>query len=138
MESYSSEQNSAVSAAPADRPVPPACPSCHQPVLPTYYFCPNCGANLRPAPLKTDTISQIELYLFSIVLPMIAFLAVGKWQGLKYLKSKDPKEKQIGMIAWALMIISTIIVIWYTVVWTQNYIQETVNSINVDLGSLGN
>ncbi len=69
---------------------------------------------------------------------MIAFLAVGKWQGLKYLKSKDPKEKQIGMIAWALMIISTIIVIWYTVVWTQNYIQETVNSINVDLGSLGN
>ena len=109
------------------------CPTCHQPVLSYYYFCPNCGTKLNQAPLSTTLPAQISLYAFSIILPMICFLFVTRWQGVKYFKSKDPKTKQIGQTAWVLLIISTIFTIWLAVVWTQSYIQSTVNSINSDL-----
>ena len=112
------------------------CPTCHQPVLSAYYFCPNCGTKLgREKPLSTTIGTQIGIYAFSIVLPMICFIFVTRWPGVRYFKSKDPKEKQIGQIAWALLILSTIFVIWLAVVWTQDYIQSTVSSINNDLGS---
>ena len=109
------------------------CPVCHQPVFRQYYFCPNCGAKLKSAPLKTDGATQAMIYAFSVILPFIAFIFITRWQGVKYLKSPDKKAKQIGMIAWALLIISTIIVIWLAVVWTQNAIKASVNSINADM-----
>ena len=108
----------------------PACPVCHQPVLPQYYFCPNCGANLHPKPLATDIATQIGMYAFSIILPMIAFLVISKWQGLKYLRSSDPKAKQIGIIACVLIVLSTAVTVYYVVVWTQQTIQSSVDSIN--------
>lgn len=113
------------------------CPVCHQPVLPTYYFCPNCGAKLNMTPLSTTVATQVWIYAFSIILPMICFIFVTRWPGIKYFKSNDPKAKLIGEIAWMLIILSTIITIWVAVVWTQNYIQSTVDSINTDLGSYG-
>ena len=119
----------AVAAAPA----PAFCPVCHQPILPQYYFCPNCGANLHPAPLPTTPAAQTNLYIWSVVTPMLAFLSLSKWQGLKYYRSADPKAKQMGSTAFALIIISTLVVIYYTIVWTQNAIQSSVNSINADL-----
>jgi hypothetical protein len=112
------------------------CPVCHQPILPQYYFCPNCGTKLNQAPLSTTTLDQIKLYAFSIVLPMICFLFVTKWSGTKYIKSQDPKTKQIGQIAWALLIISTIFTIYLAYVWTEKAIQSSVNSINSDFGDL--
>jgi len=112
---------------------PELCPVCHQPILPSYYFCPNCGAKLRTAPLSTTTSAQIRLYAFSIILPMICFIFVTRWQGVKYFKSGDPKAKQIGQVAWALLILSTIITVWLVVVWTQNYINSTVAGLNTDL-----
>jgi hypothetical protein len=108
------------------------CQTCHQPILPEYYFCPNCGAKLREAPLPTALRAQISLYIFSIILPMICFLFVTRWQGIKYLKSQDRKARQMGQIALTLLIISTIIIVWMTVIWTQNYIKSTVDSINAD------
>lgn len=108
------------------------CPQCHQLVLPQYYFCPNCGFKLNSAPLKTDIITQIGIYAFSIILPAICFIFVNRWQGTKYFKSNNPKAKQIGKIAWTLLVLSTIVVIWLVVIWTQNYIRETVNGINED------
>lgn len=112
------------------------CPQCHFPVKPEYYFCPNCGKNLRTPALSTDVLSQVLLYGFSIILPMIAYLAVTKWQGIKYMRSSDEKAKQMGYIALALLILSSIIVFWWTYVWIQGYIASSLNDIN-NLGGLG-
>ena len=120
----------------APAPVSPAiCPTCHQPVLPQYYFCPNCGTKLNLAPLSTTLTTQLGIYAFSIVLPMILFLFIGKWPGIRYYKSSDPKTKQIGIIAWILLIVSTIATIWLVTIWTQEIIQSSINSINTDMGS---
>ena len=108
------------------------CSVCHEPLLSNYYFCPNCGTKIKETPLSTSISTQVWMYIFSIILPMIAFIFVGKWQGTKYLKSKDPKAQQIGQIAWILIVISTIITIWIGYVWTQKMIQDSINSINTD------
>lgn len=111
------------------------CPVCHLPVLPQYYFCPNCGAKLVEPPLSTSTGTQAWIYAFSLILPIILFIFVTKWPGIKYYKSSDPKAKQIGQIAWALLILSTIVTIWLAYTWTQQIIQSSIDSINTDLGS---
>ena len=115
---------------------PAVCPSCHQPILPQYYFCPNCGAKINEAPLSTTSGTQAWVYLFSIILPMIAFIFVTRWPGVKYYKSKDPKTHLIGQIAWVLIILSTVVTIWFAYVWTQNVIQDQINAINTDFGGL--
>ncbi|MDE2399800.1 MAG: zinc ribbon domain-containing protein [Patescibacteria group bacterium] len=112
------------------------CSVCHQPILPQYYFCPNCGTKINSAPLSTSVRTQAWVYAFSIALPMIAFLFVTRWPGMKYYKSLDPKTKRIGQIAWALLIISTIVTIWLVYTWTQSMIQSSINSINTDFGGL--
>ena len=112
------------------------CHVCHQPILATYYFCPNCGASVHVAPLATDTSAQIKLYAFSIILPLIAFLFVGRWQGVAYYKSEDPQAHEMGVIAWVLILLSTVILIWLTVIGTQAMIKSSIDSINADFGSL--
>ncbi|MEI6478734.1 MAG: zinc ribbon domain-containing protein [bacterium] len=109
------------------------CPICHQPVSSKWYFCPNCGNKLDFAPLPTSTIAQIKLYAFSIILPVICFLMITKWQGLKYLRSKDQKTRSIGITACTLLIVSTIITVWLAVVWTEEAIQSSIDSINADM-----
>jgi len=109
------------------------CSVCHQPILPTYYFCPNCGAKLIAAPLSTTIGTQLGIYLFSIILPMICFIFVTRWQGLKYVRSTDPKAKQIGWVAWGLLILSTVVVIW--LVYVQ--IQVFTKTLNDSLGAYG-
>jgi len=111
------------------------CPSCHQPIISTYYFCPNCGIKLNQAPLSTDTLTQVKIYAFSIILPMICFLFITKWPGIKYYKSEDPKTKQIGEIAWILLVLSTIITIYLAFVWTQKSLDTYLYSI--DPGTYG-
>ncbi len=111
------------------------CPTCHQTVLPSYYFCPNCGAKLNAPPLSTSIGAQAWLYFFSLILPMICYLAVTKWQGFKYYKSADPKTKKIGMIACGLLLLSTVFTIWYAIYWTQQEIQSSVSAINADMGA---
>jgi hypothetical protein len=115
---------------------PNICPVCHQPILPQYYFCPNCGTKLIQAQLSTSIKTQIWIYAFSIILPMICFIFVTRWPGLKYYKSEDPKAKRIGQIAWALLILSTIITIVLVYIWTTQLIQSQINSINIDFGGL--
>ena len=68
---------------------------------------------------------------------MIAFLYVTHWPGMKYFKSTDEKTKSIGTIAWFLLILSTIFVIFVVVLWTQSYIKTTVNDLNSDLSGFG-
>ncbi len=110
------------------------CSACHQPVLPQYYFCPNCGNKLHSAPLSTTAQTQAWIYAFSIILPMICFIFVNRWPGVKYFKSSDPKVKLIGYIAWALLALSTVFVIYFAIVFTRELTQSTINSINTDMG----
>jgi Double zinc ribbon len=109
--------------APSAAVVPIFCPQCHQPVSPTAYFCPNCGKKLSEPGLSTSIGAQIVLYGFSIVLPIICYLAITKWEGIKYARSDDPKAQQMGWIAIGLLAISSIIVIWWTTKWIDGFIQ---------------
>jgi hypothetical protein len=112
------------------------CTVCHQPILSTYYFCPNCGTKINEAPLSTTVGTQAWIYAFSIILPMILFIFITKWPGIKYFKSNDPKAHRIGQIAWVLLIASTVVTIWLAYVWTEQTIQSSINSINTDFGGL--
>ena len=122
------------------RTIPLTCTVCHQPLLPEYYFCPNCGKKVNEPPLSTSLATQTWVYLFSIILPMMCFLFVTRWPGMKYVKSKDEKAQQIGQVAWALIILSTIFTVWFAIVWTQNFVksvsQSTADSINTDFSGL--
>ncbi len=110
-------------------PAPLVCPQCHQPVAPEFYFCPNCGKSLSEKPLSTSPGTQAWIYIFSIIMPMIAFLGISHWPGIKYLKSDDENAKQIGIIAIVLMAISTIVTFWLAIVWIQQTVQSSVNNI---------
>jgi hypothetical protein len=112
---------------------PAICPSCHQPVSPSYFFCPNCGFNLRPAPLPTGGAAQLMLYAHSIILPSLCFLSISKWKGYKYFKSTNAAERQIGTVAIVLLVLSTFITYWYVYTWTMNYVQQSISAVNTDL-----
>lgn len=143
----SSQSEQSVTAAPAAAPVSPVteltleqaaallgkpmiCPICHFPVKPEYYFCPNCGAKLTTPPLGTGLLDQLLLYAFSLVLPWIAYLAITKWQGIKYLRAPGSRAKQMGLIALVLLIISSIAMFWFTTMWVQGYIQQSLTDVN--------
>ena len=102
----------------------PLCPVCHEPVRPEFYFCPNCGKNLKEKPLPTDAGAQIGIYLLSIITPPLCFLTVGSWHGVKYLKMNDPKAKQIGIISIILMTLSSAVTIWLVYALTAQLIQS--------------
>jgi hypothetical protein len=112
------------------------CAVCHQPILPAYYFCPNCGTKINEAPLSVTALTQAWIYVFSIILPMILFIFITKWPGVKYFKSSDTKTHRIGQIAWVLLIASTVVTIWLAYVWTEQTIQSSINGINTDFGGL--
>jgi len=117
-------------------PVPsPICSRCHFPVKPEYYFCPNCGIKLTEAPLGTGVTDQLLLYAFSLILPWIAYLAITKWQGIKYLRSPDKNAKRIGLIALILIVASSAVAFWLTYVWFQGYVQSSMDQFNSLVGS---
>lgn len=76
----------------------------------TDYYCANCGKNLKPAPLLTDTITLIGFFLKVLLLPPL-----GLWWGLQYLKQKDDKSKIVGVAAMVVTIIELILVVQWTV-----------------------
>jgi len=77
------------------------CPSCELITYKDYYFCPNCGKQLRKKPLSTSIGKQIGLYLLSIFLPPF-----GIFPGIKYLLEKSGKAKMIGLVTIVLTIAS--------------------------------
>jgi hypothetical protein len=110
-----------------------SCIVCHQPILSTYYFCPNCGIKIIDTPLSTSLFTQIKLYIFSIILPMICFITIWRWQGGNYLKSKDEKTRTIGVVACLLLVISTILTIWITIITTQKIMESATAKINTEI-----
>jgi hypothetical protein len=95
-----------------------SCGACHQPILPEYYFCPNCGNNLKEAPAEITTITKIGLYALAIFLPPL-----GLWPGIKYLMKKDEQAKKIGGITVALTLVSTILTTWWIFKLLGNYLE---------------
>jgi hypothetical protein len=83
------------------------CPVCHQTILAEYYFCPNCGNNLKEKPVKISILTQIGLYALAVFLPPL-----GLWPGITYMMKKNPQAKRIGLITIILTLISTILMIW--------------------------
>ncbi len=83
------------------------CPVCHQPVKPEYYFCPNCGENLKEVFGGISVWTQIGIYFISVFLPPLGF-----WPGVKYFMKPNPQAKKIGIIAIVLTFLSSIITIW--------------------------
>ena len=119
-------------------PVPSLiCPQCHQSVLPTYYFCPNCGKKLNEPALDTGFWKEAWIYVFAAILPIICFLAIGYWPALKYVQSKDPKARQIGIIGIVVLLISTAITFWLSVQWLNGLVQSSINSVGNIGGGLG-
>lgn len=116
------DNDSAQNSTPAPVPVL-ICPQCHQPVQPEWYYCPNCGKKLSEPGLSTSLGTQLWLYAFSIILPFIGWLAITKWDGIKYARSDDPKAQEIGWIAIALLVVFSIFVTWQAAVWIQGFIQ---------------
>ena len=117
------------------RPISPnSCAVCHQPLLPEYYFCPNCGTEVEAPPLTTDFGMQLWIYAHSIFLPMVLFLSISKWKGYKYFRSEDPQAKQIGTIAIVLLIASTVITYYLAYATTMAAVQSALDSINADMG----
>lgn len=114
------------------------CPQCHQPIVPQYYFCPNCGKDLHQKPLSTSFGAQLWLYTFSvIVMPLTCCLAYHYWKGWTYFRSENPKARRIGLIAIILLVASFVFMTWLTiagVAWLQQYEQ---NQTNADMSSVG-
>ena len=113
------------------------CPQCHQPVQSTWYFCANCGKDLKEHPPATSIWAQLWLYFFTLVLmPMTAYLIYRYWQGPRYLRSQDPKAHRIGIVSIILLCVSFAALAWYTyagALWLRHYIEVQQNSMN-DLG----
>lgn len=104
---------------------PAICPSCHQNILPAYYFCPNCGANLKEEPKPISVALQIGIYALSIFLPPF-----GLWPGIKYALKKYPPIKRVGIIAIVLTLLSTILSIWGIFAMFQNYLKQYSDLLN--------
>jgi hypothetical protein len=107
------------------------CPFCSTLVDASAFFCPTCGKNLRVKPLSTGIATQIGLYAVSVLLPPLFLF----WT-MKYLKSTDPKAKQIGMISLGLTIAALIIAIWLSIAFTKSLTQDINQQFNQyqDLG----
>jgi len=95
------------------------CPVCHQDVLPNYYFCPNCGTNLKGITAPVSAIVQIGLYALALFLPPL-----GLWPGVKYLMKKNKQAKIVGGVTIALTLISSIVTIWWIFSIFNGYMAE--------------
>lgn len=94
-----------------------SCPSCHQPVKPADYFCPNCGKNIHPRPPSTSFSGLLILGLKTILLPPLGFI----W-GFHYFRQSDNKSKVIGLIVIIVTLIET--------VWLTHVTISMVNTVN--------
>lgn len=98
---------------------PTICTVCHQPILSSYYFCPNCGFNLKESPIPVSIPVQIGVYALSIFLPPL-----GLYPGIKYLLKKSPQAKRVGIVAIVLTILSTALTLWSIFALMQVYLSQ--------------
>ena len=102
------------------------CNVCHQKVLDEYFYCPNCGNDLKEKPATVSFAIQLGVYALAIFLPPL-----GLWPGIKYLSKKGSQAKRVGAIAIALTVITSVVTIWAIFSIFNNYISE-INNLMYD------
>jgi len=105
--------------------ISPICPVCHQSVVPEWYFCPNCGKELKAKPVRVSVVTQIGIYTLSAFLPPL-----GLWPGIKYLGKEGREVKIVGAVAIVLTIISSVVTVWLTFHYLQSYLSIYSGLIN--------
>ncbi len=107
------------------------CPFCNTQIPLNVYFCPNCGKKIKEPPLSTTIGKQIEIYLICIFLPPFGLIPA-----IKYIRQKDPKAKNIGIIALILTGICTIVNFWLVFTLLNNINSQINNQLNT-INNLG-
>jgi hypothetical protein len=97
------------------------CPICQYKTQSDWYFCPNCGKELKEKPPVISVFKQIIIYLVSFFLTPL-----GLGWGLKYIRYKDRKTKIIGMISIILTIVSIILMFGAA----KNFIDQYAKTLN--------
>lgn len=95
------------------------CPFCQFPVIPAFYFCPNCGKKLKEPPFSMSAVKIIGLLAMSLLLPPL-----GLWPGIKLLFKNDRKGQLVGLTAIFITALATIITTWLTI----NFVNSQLNS----------
>ena len=94
------------------------CSFCKFNIQNDWFFCPNCGKQLKEKEITITTSKQILIYFVSFFL---APLGLG-W-GLKYIRSKDNKIRTVGIISIVLTVLSIIMLIFATKSFIDQYIK---------------
>ena len=105
------------------------CPNCKKNILPTEYFCPQCGKKLKDKPPVTTLSRQLIVYAISFFLPPF-----GLWPAIRYLRQQDEKSKKIGLAAIVLTIISILLTIWLTISFINSFNRELNNQLELYQG----
>lgn len=107
------------------------CPQCKKDILPSDYFCPDCGKKLKDKPPSTTFLRQLIVYAISFFLPPF-----GLWPAIRYLKQQDGKSKKIGLAALFLTIISILLTVWLTASFMNSFNRELNNQLRLykDIG----
>ena len=77
------------------------CTNCALPVLAEFYFCPNCGKQLRVKSITVSVGRQVGLYLLTLFMP-----PVGIPFAIRYIKQPNKKTKTVGIIILSIVILS--------------------------------
>ena len=104
------------------------CSVCHIPLLESYYFCPNCGKQVKEPPFSISIGKQIGLYLLAFFLPPFGF-----YPGIKYLLKNDQKAKIVGSIIILLTTVSLVINIWIAIEFTNRLYGQLNTQFNTQM-----
>ncbi len=99
--------------------IPIVCPTCHQTIDPGWYFCPNCGRDLKPEAVRISVWSEVGVYALSILLPPL-----GLWPGIKYLMKESRDAKRVGIVAIVLTLVSSAVTVWLIMNSLNNYLSQ--------------
>ena len=102
-----------------------ACPTCSKAVIPTDYFCPQCGKKLKDKAPRTTISRQIVVYAVSFFLPPFGLIPA-----IAYLRQKDSKSKKVGLVAIFLTILSILLSLWFATRFLKLFNQQLNNQIN--------
>jgi len=102
------------------------CPKCDFPVIPPFYFCPNCGKKLKDPPYKFNVFKVIGLLLVSVLLPPL-----GLWPGLKLIGNSDSRAQIVGWLAIILTAAVIIVTLWVGV----NFVNAQLRAIETQFGT---
>lgn len=101
------------------------CPYCFHTLSGGDFFCPFCGKQIKEKPIDTSVMKQVSVYAVSLLLP-----PAGIWPAFKYLKTKDPKAKKIGMVCIGLTIISVLLSVYFLTAFVNTINTQISNQLN--------